>query len=631
MLQSSTHSPEILKTLLRMQRENKHCDFKLVTRCKTINVHKLIILANSPSFIQNHGSLDNIEELHFPEVLPTVLDSVVYFLYTGKLKVKKSEISLLKSFCVTEGLKSALELLKDYSDVETLSLTVDQLMELPIPQFKDITEEEPANMFVQTNEEKSENAVDIVKQLTSETEEKCSVVTKSGRVSKPTSLKIATVMADKKKTKMKSLMSEIKSKERILNIRKSKKFRSKGPDLKSNSKDQMQRKQKSKHFRSKGTNLKRKAKEQMLKLQKSKNFRSKGVEIKRKVLSRHSVYIRQNRKIHRRINNNNVTDILNIYSDFTESQNSNEPKPMAVNEEFDPYHFHNYALSNNDNSNAAASAADDNGDNDDIANNVQYETEINGENKLNGDKSSNKKKVKQQIKRKTKRYPCPDCDKVLSCKRLLQKHMAEVHQDIVQYETEIDGENKLNGDKSSKEKKVKQQIKRKTKRYPCPDCDKVLSCKRLLQKHMAEVHQDKESIEAYKNLACELCGNIETTYKMLARHVINQHGNRDPKNICLVKKETCRSCGLVLRTITGRIRHEIRHHGMQNKSQLTVSFQCTQCEKKFASYLNLKFHEFHLHGIAPERVTLSHCKVEVSSLAIYRFPVISHQGPVVRN
>ena len=553
-----------------MQRENKHCDFKFVTPYKTLNVHKLIILANSPSFIQNHGSLDNIEELHFPEVLPTVLDSVVYFLYTGKLKVKKSEISLLKSFCETEGLKSALELLKDYSDVETLSLTVEQLMELPIPHSKDTIEEKPADTFVQTNEEKSETAVEIVKQLASETEEKCSVVTKSGRVSKPTSLKIATVLADKKKSKMKSLMSEIKSKEHILIIRKSKKFRSKGPGLKSKSKEQMQRKQKSKTFRSKGTDLNRKANEQMLKLQKSKSFRSKGVEIKRKLLSRHSVYIRQNRKIHKRTSNNSVSDILNIYSDFTESQNSSELKPMAVNEEFDPYHFHNYALSNNDNSNAAASAADDTGDNDDIANTVQYETEINGENKVNGGKSSRKKKVKQQIKRKTKRYPCPDCDKVLSCKRLLQKHMAEVH-------------------------------------------------------------QDKESIEAYKNLACELCGNIETTYKMLARHAINQHGNRDPKNICLVKKETCRSCGLVLRTITGRIRHEIRHHGMQNKSQLTVSFQCTKCEKKFASYLNLKFHEFHLHGIAPERVTLSHCKVEVSSLASYRIPVISHQGPVVRN
>ena len=334
LLQSSTHTPEILKSLLRMQRENRYCDFKLVTPYKTINVHKIIILANSPSFLLNHGSLDNTEELHFPEILPTVLDSVVYFLYTGKLKVKKSEISLMKSFCEKEGLKSALELLNDYSDVESLSLTVEQLIESTNCHLKHTFEEESANTSLHISGQKAEAATDIIKELEAETEKECSFVTKSGRVSKPTSLKVATVLAEKKKNKMRILMSEIKSKEQMLKI------------------------QKSKNFRSKGTDLKRKSEERILKIQKSKqHLRSKVTDSKRKLLSRHSAYIRQVRTMPSRINNysanRDFTESQNTYSDLIESQDCSELKAIGLSEGYDPYHFHNYALSNADSSDAA--------------------------------------------------------------------------------------------------------------------------------------------------------------------------------------------------------------------------------------------------------------------------------------
>ena len=544
LLQSSTHTPEILKTLLRMQRENKYCDFKLVTPYKTINVHKLIILANSPSFMQNHGSLDNIEELHFPEVLPTVLDSVVYFLYTGKLKVNKSEISLLKSFCESEGLKSALELLKDYSDVETLNLTVEQLMESPNSHSKHIFEDESAKTPLHISGQKGKSVAYIMKELEAETEKECSVITKSGRVSKPTSLKVATVLAEKKKTKVKSLISEIKSKEHMLMI------------------------QKSKSFRSNDTDSKGKSKAHMLKIQKC--LSSKRTYLRRKLLSRHSVYIRHEKRRPSIKNNNKkdseVTDNQNIYSNLIERQNSSGQNPMEQSEEFDPYLFHSYALSNADTS--------DNDDGDD--NNTDYNDNDDDDDAENDD----------------------------------------------QYECEIDGENETNGEKNPKEKDGKQQIKQKTKQkervqYRCPECDKVMRCKRYILKHKAEVHQDKESIKAFKNTTCEICGKIVITFKELARHVINKHGNKDQKNICLVRKETCRSCGLVLQHIADRIRHESRHHGLQNKSRLNVSVQCSHCEKKFAADLNLKFHEFHCHGIAPERNILSYCKVEVSLLASY--------------
>ena len=440
LLQSSTHTPEILKTLLRMQRENRYCDFKLVTPYKTINVHKLIILANSPSFLLNHGSLHNTEELHFPEILPTVLDSVVYFLYTGKLKVKKSEISLMKSFCEKEGLKSALELLNDYSDVESLSLTVEQLMESTNCHSKLTFEEESANTSLHISGQKAEAATDIIKELEAETEKECSFVTKSGRVSKPTSLKVATVLAEKKKNKMRSLMSEIKSKE------------------------------------------------QMLKIQKSKNFRSKGTDLKRKLLSRHSAYIRQVRTMPSRINNysanRDFTESQNTYSDLIESQDCSELKAIGLSEGYDPYHFHNYALSNADSSDAA----DDDG---------------NDENE-NGDNS--------------------------------EKY------DDDRYESEINGEKEINSDEDSKEKDVKKQTQRRKKQkesvlYQCPECDKVMHHKRLLQKHMAEVHQDKDGMESYKNTTCMLCGKILTNFKTLARHLINKHQDKDPKNIRLVKKK----------------------------------------------------------------------------------------------
>ena len=485
-----------------------------MTPYKTINVHKLIILANRQSFLKHHTTLDSINELHFPEVLPTVMDSVVYFLYTGKLKVKKSEISLLKSFCETEGIKSALELLHDYSDVETLSLTVEQLMETSNPLTKDSIEIEPADMTMHNNEEKAETVSDIVKHLRAEAEEECSFVTKSGRVSKPTSLKVASVLAEKKKTKIKSIMSEIESKEHILKI------------------------QKSKNFRSKETDLKRKSNEQMLKIQKSKNLRLEETDLKRNLLSRHSVYIRRDRTRSIRMKDEKIysdlTERVNIFSNILESKNGFEIKPLEVHKEFDHYHFHSYALSNSD-------STDDNN----VANNDPNKMGSNGKDGVHGERNKTKQKRVQ--------YQCPECDTV--------KHN--------------------------------------------------LSDFKL---HKAKVHYYKESIESFKNTTCYICGRIERVYKFLARHMINKHGNKDPENTRQVKKETCRTCGLVLRNTRERIRHEMRQHGSQNKSKLRISYKCTRCEKKLASVSNLRFHEFHHHGIVPESKTLFYCQIEVSSL-----------------
>ena len=624
-----------------MQRENKYCDFKFVTPYKTVNVHKLIILANSPSLFQNHGNLENIEELHFPEVLPTVLDSVVYFLYTGKLKVRKSEISLLKSFCETEGLRNALELLSEYSDVETLSLTVEQLMEPSNSTLEEsiteacrnmterlltgqlshkangltnISDDEEGNDTLHSSETKPQNVSEIIKHLEAEAEEECLVVTKSGRISKPTPLKIKHVLAEKKKAKMKSILTKIKSKEHALKLKKSKNFRSKEENLK--------RKMEADSKRKAGPDLIRKAGPDLIRKAGPDLIRKAGAVSKSKTLSRHSVYIRQDKAIQQGIEDDRMEHVLakakkrkTRMSSFIAKIRSRNQTPKVEKSKimeskdgdvktkaktrtkrkvlstgrlrqlktkddnlntflvkgkcillsdvierrngfeadtvFDRYHFHNYALSNTDSSFGHNVDPQD-------ANVITNEIESNNESDCGG-------KVKARRKKKAQEYHCHECGKSWQSIAYMRHHRALRHQDI--------------------------------------------SC-----------------MESLKNKTCDSCGKIFGTYKGLARHLINQHGNSEPETLDFVKKLTCRSCGLVLQSVLDRIRHEKRQHGIQNTSRQRDSYKCNRCGKRLRSICNLKFHEFHHHGIVPKTKTLFYCQIEVSTVNKCSLPESKFMG-----
>lgn len=111
---------------------------------------------------------------------------------------------------------------------------------------------------------------------------------------------------------------------------------------------------------------------------------------------------------------------------------------------------------------------------------------------------------------------------------------------------------------------------------------------------------------------CNICSKILRTQKLLAKHMINDHGVKDTKYTKCVRKLTCPTCGHVFCRFRDRLRHEYMAHGVQhNSARVKVFFQCSVCGKKLSSNRRLKFHQLKAHGLK-RKVTTVPCQFEVS-------------------
>ena len=113
---SPDHVAWVLKEFQVMQQKQLLCDVRLTAGDDGVSAHKLVLMAASPSMRLrlSTDSVIGMEYLHFDNIPLSLVESVVHFMYTGKLKVETSSIKPMLTFCEELELSSAITFLKDY-------------------------------------------------------------------------------------------------------------------------------------------------------------------------------------------------------------------------------------------------------------------------------------------------------------------------------------------------------------------------------------------------------------------------------------------------------------------------------------------------------------------------------------
>ena len=115
-LEAPFHSTTVLTELQTLQREQILCDVRLTTDTGGVSAHKVVLMATSPSMRLRLATGDRSNELiHFDNIPLSLLETVVKFMYTGKLNFESSCIDQLLKFCEDLELSCAVNLLKDYT------------------------------------------------------------------------------------------------------------------------------------------------------------------------------------------------------------------------------------------------------------------------------------------------------------------------------------------------------------------------------------------------------------------------------------------------------------------------------------------------------------------------------------
>ena len=115
-LESPFHSSTVLTELQALQREQILCDVRLTTDTGGVSAHKVVLMATSPSMRLRLATGDTKNELiHFDNIPLSLLETVVKYMYTGKLNFDSSCKDQLMKFCEDLELSCAVNLLTDYT------------------------------------------------------------------------------------------------------------------------------------------------------------------------------------------------------------------------------------------------------------------------------------------------------------------------------------------------------------------------------------------------------------------------------------------------------------------------------------------------------------------------------------
>ena len=115
-----------------------------------------------------------------------------------------------------------------------------------------------------------------------------------------------------------------------------------------------------------------------------------------------------------------------------------------------------------------------------------------------------------------KTFQCPQCDKYLASKRVLEQHFRQVH-DSANHQYKCDKCDKSFYEMSRLKKHIKQIHTTKSKEVKCDMCDKVFANKNLLQCHKRWTHSENAPI-------CTICSKPKPNEKKLAKHMLDEHG-----------------------------------------------------------------------------------------------------------
>ena len=114
-LEAPNHTDSVMTELQILQKEQILCDVRLNTDTGGVSAHRIVLMATCPSMRSRLASGDMSNEfIHFDNVPLNLLETVVHFMYTGKLSVEGFSINQLLKFCEDIALTSAVDLLKDH-------------------------------------------------------------------------------------------------------------------------------------------------------------------------------------------------------------------------------------------------------------------------------------------------------------------------------------------------------------------------------------------------------------------------------------------------------------------------------------------------------------------------------------
>ena len=123
-LEAPFHATSVLTELQALQREQILCDVRLTTDTGGVSAHKVVLMATSPSMRLRLATGDTKNELiHFDNIPLSLLETVVKYMYTGKLNFESACKDQLMKFCEDLELSCAVNLLKDYTKSDGASDT----------------------------------------------------------------------------------------------------------------------------------------------------------------------------------------------------------------------------------------------------------------------------------------------------------------------------------------------------------------------------------------------------------------------------------------------------------------------------------------------------------------------------
>ena len=164
----------------------------------------------------------------------------------------------------------------------------------------------------------------------------------------------------------------------------------------------------------------------------------------------------------------------------------------------------------------------------------------------------------RHLKRHVRSYPCEQCDKSLTSKHGLKKHVNSKHRgvrvncDYKACQTTFSS----NDAKRDHAKSVHQKHK-----FPCDQCPKQFSTKSFLLMLISHVHHNKTS-------NCNICDKSFADKEYLRKHMMTVHGGRTFK---------CDQCD-------GLSRHKSEVHK-------GIRYKCEVCCKTFRQLGSLKSHQ----------------------------------------
>ena len=176
-----------------------------------------------------------------------------------------------------------------------------------------------------------------------------------------------------------------------------------------------------------------------------------------------------------------------------------------------------------------------------------------------------------------KDYKCDFCHVRMSLKFNLQKHMLEKHNDERFANVPCHLCEKKFICESHKRYHIRRVHEETKDNYKCEICQKTMTSKFNLQKHMLEQHND----ERFANVPCKICDKKFICESHMTHHVRKVHEQ--------AKDYKCDRCGKEYERKGQRDNHYKRVH------QGIKEFQCETCEKRFSIRQDLQVHQESFH------------------------------------